>query len=349
MSCLFLTAPLAEAKIIEVEALGIGDDYDWAVANAIENAVKQTSEVSIERNAPMAKAVAKVKASESVEIDEGGLRGKKSAKANAEAEASAEIQTIDIKYKGKVKSYNVISTQEKGDQVEVKIKAKIFVADDYVSPGLGKKGKYTLSIVPFKGPNNFPCMGKRISTQDIVKQLNNGLVAEIQASKKFNLLDRQNFDAYATEALLIEGDLTKESNKSRLKNISSADYLLVGSIDGFATSAEETYIEMTRELYVDSAASMQVSYRLIETATMEIIASGVIDKSLAKEGSFSSCANVAKALGKKVSQQISEDMLTELFPDYQPKSKKKPKGRKASGPSNYQPAPPPVIKLPFDE
>jgi len=324
---LSLVTSFATAKEVTTEAQGIGDDYDWAVATAIDNAVKQTSEIKVERNAPIEKAT--IKAQGIVDID-----------------ASAEIKNIDARYKGRVKSFEVLSTEEKKGKTYVKIKAVILQPDDYTSPGLGQKGKYSLSIVPFKGPKNFPCMGTSISSDNISKQLNNGLVADIQKSKKFNIVDRQNMDSYAEEALLIEADLAKNEYKNKMKQITSADYLLVGSVDGFATSSAETHIELTRELYIDSAASMQVSYRLIETATMEIIASGVVEKSITKEGAFSSCPNVAKALGQKISKQISGEMLAELFPDMQPQPKVKPKG---GAQKKYQPAPPPIIKLPFDD
>lgn len=46
---LFLfTAISAQAKEITVTAYGEGDDYDWAVLNAVENAVRQTSDITVE-------------------------------------------------------------------------------------------------------------------------------------------------------------------------------------------------------------------------------------------------------------------------------------------------------------
>lgn len=45
---LLLTAFNANAKEIVVTAYGEGDDYDWAVMNAVENAVRQTSDIAIQ-------------------------------------------------------------------------------------------------------------------------------------------------------------------------------------------------------------------------------------------------------------------------------------------------------------
>ena len=47
---LVLLAFNANAKEITVTAYGEGDDYDWAVMNAVENAVRQTSEISVQSN-----------------------------------------------------------------------------------------------------------------------------------------------------------------------------------------------------------------------------------------------------------------------------------------------------------
>ena len=43
-----LTAFNANAKEIVVTAYGEGEDYDWAVMNAVENAVRQTSDIAIQ-------------------------------------------------------------------------------------------------------------------------------------------------------------------------------------------------------------------------------------------------------------------------------------------------------------
>ena len=97
---------------------------------------------------------------------------------------------------------------------------------------------------------------------------------------------------------LVSNDLTNEKEKSRLKNIASADYILVGKIEGFSTSKTTQNVPMTGESYSNSSASIQVSYKLLETATMEVITSATIDEALKKGGSFSSCGNVEKELAK---------------------------------------------------
>ena len=47
---LLLFSYIAEAKEIKVTAVGYGENYDWAVMNAVENAVRQTSDIEIEGN-----------------------------------------------------------------------------------------------------------------------------------------------------------------------------------------------------------------------------------------------------------------------------------------------------------
>lgn len=349
----------AQAKEIEVEAIGVGIDYDWALMNALDNAVKQTSEVTISRASPIQKMELNTKtnlgisATEHLDIDDGSLvKGKGEANYsgsnNAELtnEVRAELKEINAKYKGKINSYDVVNLEQKDGKYYVKIKAKVKQIDDYVSPDLVKKAKYSLSIVPFKVEKQIICLGKKVSATSFTNKISDILFREIAKSKKFNLVDRDNLDAYADELSLVNYNLSKEEDKSRLKNIASADYLLVGKIEDFSTRKTTQNVPMTGESYSTSSASVQVSYKLIETATMEVIASSVIDENLKKDGNFSSCNNIEKEFSKKIGHQISSEILTELFADYQPEVVLKKEVKKTIAVNKAQKPKP--IKLPFD-
>lgn len=354
-----IIAVTTQAKEIEVEAMGVGKDYEWAVMNALDNAVKQTSDVTINRTAPMLKMEVNAKESldlslnEQASYNDGSLvGGEKSASYSGSGsakhgiEASAELKEINAKYEGKISSYSVISSEQKEGNYYVKIKAIVKKVDDYNSPDLIKKAKYSLSIVPFKAEKQISCVGQRVSSNSLTGKISSILSEKFSKSKKFNIVDRENLDAYADELSLVSNDLTNEREKSRLKNIASADYILVGKIEGFNTSKTTQNVPMTGESYSNSSASIQVSYKLLETATMEVITSATIDESLKKGGSFSSCGNVEKELAKKVGEKISTEILTELFPDYKPTPEPKKEVKKSSTPKKAVKQGP--ITLPFD-
>lgn len=367
MRCFFLTLFLAlfsvetYAKDVEVEAVGVGKDYDWAVMNALDNAVKQTNDVVINRTAPMSKMEVNTNEKLGVSIEEqahyndGSLvGGDKSAsysgKGNVQysADASVELKEINAKYEGKITSYNVISSEKKDDGLYyVKIKAIVKKTDDYESPDLIRKAKYTLSIVPFKADKQISCVGQKVSSAPLIEKISSVLSENLFKSKKFNIVDRDNLDAYADELSLVANGLTKE-DKGRLKNIASADYILVGKIENFNTNKTTQNVPMTGESYSNSSASIQISYKLLETATMEVIFASSVDEGLKKGGSFSSCNNVEKELAKKAGNKIANDILRDLFPDYQPKieAPKEKIVKKIVAPAKQ--SKPQTIKLPFD-
>ncbi len=365
LSCLFACMAFmanGQAREIEVEAMGVGKDYEWAVMNALDNAVKQTSDVTINRNAPMQRMEIKTgerlteSLDESLNVDDGSIiGGKKSAaysgKADAQysAEATAELKEINARYEGKISSYNVISSEQKDDgNYYVKIKATVKKFDDYESPDLIKKAKYSLSIMPFRAEAKISCVGKSVSSSSLVGKISSVLSEKLSKSKKFNLVDRENMDAYSYELSLVYNDFTKEENKNRLRNIAPADYLLVGEIKSFTTSKSTQNVPITGETYTNSSANILVSYKLLETATMEVITSSSVEESLKKEGSFSSCANVEKDLAKKIGNKIATEILTELFPDYKPAPEPTKKKAKPTKAAKAAPAKPTPIKLPFD-
>lgn len=360
LSLLFVSfAYTTYAKEIEVEAMGVGKDYEWAVMNALDNVVKQTTDVTISRTAPMLKMEVNAKESLDVSVNElansndGSLiGGEKSAsysgsgKAKYGIQASAELKEINAKYEGKISSYSVISSEQKDGNYYVKIKAIVKKVDDYNSPDLIKKAKYSLSIVPFKADKQISCVGKRVSSNSLTGKISSILSEKLLKSKKFNIVDRENLDAYAEELSLVNNDFTNEKEKSRLKNIASADYILVGKIEGFSTNKTTQNVPMTGESYSNSSASIQISYKLLETATMEVITSSTIEESLKKGGSFSSCNNVEKKLAQKVGLKISTEILTELFPDHQPAPEPKKEVKRAVVTKKAVKQNP--IKLPFD-
>ena len=224
---------------------------------------------------------------------------------------------IVVKY-----TYKILETATM-EVVEVNTLEQTFSADDfptcfknqYVSKGLGEKSDYSLIITPFKSKIGLRCLGQKVSLDNLNEQINEKFTEYLSESSKFNLLDRSNFDAYAQELSLVTNELTNPSNKGKLKNIASADYMLVGSIDALSASTNRQYIELTGETIYNSYSKLKLSYKLIEVATMEVVTSGSVEKKFDKEGQFSSCANLTDLLVDKVVKEASDKLLKKLFKD----------------------------------
>ena len=373
---LLLTAFSANAKEITVTAYGEGDDYDWAVMNAVENAVRQTSDIDVQSNGLRKldlsatlkhdfDSEAEVTATDKLGIDshKKELIMSKDNRLNAEEQASAARKThasenitagfrdnskeILAKYKGSISSYEVLEHSEENGKHKVKIKATVnkYDARDYKSKSLVKKAEYSLAIMPFKAAPNANCLGKKPDIRNINTIISNLFVEKLAPSRKFNLVDRNNLDDYAAEMSLIEGDLTLPENKVKLKNLAAADYILVGRIDNFSASTSKSYVALTGETNYSSSSKLKISYRILETATMEIVSAGSVEKKFGKEGAFSSCANVEQLLFERAIKEAAEKILTDVFPDYQPPApkvqEKKPAKKRAA------PAPAPDYSLPL--
>lgn len=365
----FLFSFNVQAKIINVEAQGVGDDYDWAVMNAVENAVRQSSEVIVHRDAPMEKfeMVGQNKdqyaSNTEIKAEKGSLWGgvkhffvKDEGKQSGEMKARYENKSIDAHYAGKIDSYQVLSSEEKGGKYYVKISAKVIKADDYKSPGLVKKADYSLSVQPFKVGSGYAWL-VGVSEPEVVTKLQTALINRLSMTRKFNLVSRIDLGDYLDEVSLEALNLTKEENQNKIQQIKSADYLLVGSIDYLKVSSKTSSVEMTGESYSSSKAQLQITYRLIETGTMEIVASGMVDSKYAKNSGKVKTETALSYLFSNAADKIVDQLLQDIYPDYQPvfekaatehakakKAEKKAKAKKAATPKKRQ-----VVKLPFDK
>lgn len=371
---LLLTAFNANAKEIVVTAYGEGDDYDWAVMNAVENAVRQTSDIAIQSDGlhkvdvsttvkHNASFESEANANDRLNVDikerdnllpeTKQLGAEENAqikvKANADETVTARFRDnskdIMAKYKGSVSSYEVLEHSEENGKHKVKIKAVVFKYDphDYKSKSLVKKADYSLAIMPFKMAQNINCQGKKTDIKELNTIISNTFIEKLAPSRKFNLVDRNNLDDYAAEMSIIEGDMTLPENKVKLKNLAAADYILVGTVDNFTASTSKNFVALTGETNYSSSSKLKISYRILEAATMEIVSVGSTEKTFSKDGVFSSCSNVEQLLFERAIGEAAEKILTDIFPDYQPK----PKVEKKKPTRKVSPTPAPDYSLPL--
>lgn len=365
-----------QAKEIIVSASGFGENYDWAVLNAVENAVRQTSDIEIEGKGLQKvdqelsvshdyKEDGKVDAEATLSHHGNASLDKKKAqiaevasvekKANYEVNASEKAtasykdnsKSIPAKYKGVVSSYEVLEHTEENGVHHVKIKATVIKEDvydahDYKSKNLIKKADYSLAVLPFKVNRPFSCLGQKLNTDELNSLISDAFVEKLAPSRKFTLVDRNHLDSYEDELSLISDNMTLPENKVKLQNLVSADYLIVGTVENFSASSSKEYVALTGETNYQSSSQLKLSYRVVETATMEIVSAGSAQTNFSKEGAFSSCSNVENLLVGRVVEKAANQLLQDIFPEYkvvQPQQNKiaVPRRTQASAPSptNY--------------
>ena len=351
-----IVANAAHARVEKVTAIGYGASEYLATADAIDNAIRQTSTVSGGGDS------VKVKTEEFNMVDTRKVKasGKKWWKfwqkdkdskttEDSGAEMSVDyrggevhadyIQTereIQMKYSGQIEGYSVISMDKdkNGKKYTAKIEARVFVVDDYVSPDMVQKSKYRVVVTDFAGQKTWDCLSP--------KPITGVLEREIAQSKKMTLVDRANFDKQLKELGLVTSDIANRENQSKLKQVQVADYMLVASIDNFTINRTEKDIAKTKEHISKTDGTLSISYKLIETATMDVVSSDSVEKSVHYD-SKASCNTVAEALAKKTAGALATAMLTDVFPDYKPAVKTE---AKKSAPKAEQVRP--IVKLPGD-
>lgn len=270
---------------------GIGETYDWAIMNAIENAVRQTSTIKITQDSPM-----------------------HFGRTNQDIDTF--IKTINAKYAGEINSYKVLSSKEKMGKFYVTIEAAVkkpAKLTEYKIPNLAKGDIPTVAILDFKANNSYSCGSSNFSKTKLNKYLANSLNEKLGKSKKFEMVSRKDFDNYAKEIALINKGLSPEESKAMLKKISIADYILVGEVMSFNVIDNSEIIDMTGEKNINIKYKISISYKLLETASMKIITSGIAITSFTSDNENISCNSVLRRLNKDVSAQISDSILNNLF------------------------------------
>ena len=352
--CFLAGIVAADARVEKVTATGYGASEYEATVDAIDNAIRQTSVVSGGGDSVKIKS-AEYNMTDTRQIKASGKTWwkfwdkDKDSKTTVDAGESVSIdyrggsvheeyreteRDIKMKYDGKIEGYSVLSMEKKDGKFTAKIEAKVFVVDDYESPDLVKKSKYRVVVTEFAGKKNWDCLSPTPITGAIERN--------ISRSKKLTLVDRANFDKQLKELGLVTSDVANRENQSKLKQVQVADYMLVVTIDSFNISRTEKDIEKTKEHISKTDGTLEISYKLIETATMDIVSSESVEKSVHYD-SKASCATVAEALAKKSGDALSDKLLVDLFPDY--KAVEKPAAKK-SAPKPA--APRPIVKLPGD-
>ena len=317
IACCGLLFSPAFARTETVKSTGYGSSEYNATINAIDNAIRQNSTISgTGTQAKIIDANYKTEDTRNIkakskswwkfwEKDQGETEESfeyKGGETNGEIHVS--VQDINQKYSGQIEGYKVISMREKDGKYTAEIEAKIFVVDDYQSPDLVKKSKYRVAVSEFEGKKTWSCLTDSMIISPLEKALTK--------SKKLTLVDRKNFDKQMKELNLIADGLTDRENESKLNQIAIADYILVGKIDNFQYSKTNKKIELTGEKISKTSATLEVSYKLIETATMEIVSSDSVIESV-EYNSEKACSSIANTLTKKVATEMADILLDDLF------------------------------------
>lgn len=329
------------AAIIDVHATGYGDSYYTATMDAIDNAIRQSNPVVMSSEHPTDLSERKISVTDTRDInikysDEAEsllsneeikkpswfsrikFWGKQKSESEfyyhnkggkLEVSDKSIARKIATHYQGQVENYEVVSAkQDKNGQHSVEINAKVKELDEYESPDILQKAKYTVAMLTDGDNKTWSCMKQQKETKNIESAIIDKMRNPLVMSKKLSVVDRENFAKQVKELGLTEKDIASEKDINKLKQVKVADYLLIIKVDNFNASTTTKTIQLTGEEQTEGNALLQASYKLIETATMEIVASGSSDYSISLH-SDTNCSNVTSRLVKHIGSDLSKNLL----------------------------------------
>lgn len=257
LAVLAIAGPVqAKTEEVSQRASGFGDTPETAVANALVDAARQALGVSV-----MADPDFRVATYEWIS-NENMAQGVWTTRPEARAKSLANVA-----------GYQVIDTKEiKDDLWQATVEARL-IRD--VSLAGDRSALPTLVVVPFatSKPSYYP--GVEASATQVQKRLHTEMVNSLVQAGRVRVLDRAANLAVKREQGIVAAGLSPYE-QAKLGQELGADLILTGEIEDFKLGREQQTFYGTRTNTLEPV--VRVHYRLIETATREVLRAGTYEE-----------------------------------------------------------------------
>jgi curli biogenesis system outer membrane secretion channel CsgG len=255
-------------NVVIREVTGHGHNRDEAVKSALYHAVQQVRGVGVGSGAYES-------------IYNGAVTDNKPPQPRQEG---INIIAIDISSQGTVyateigsliKGYNIIS-EEQIDKDTYYVRMSVSVFSD-TTRGQSNRIKLT------RKPVNYIFLEQSIPADTLCTLLYQQLAAGLTATNKFSVLDRKNLSSFAEEKKILLSFDAPVSEQAKLLETLDADYLLTGTITAAGIEKTSTYLQAANYTITQYKGSFVFNYRLVDSATKEIILASTEKKYLDDE------------------------------------------------------------------
>lgn len=261
LSVLSLSVAAAGITTKTVNASGFGPDRREALNAALVEAVAKVRGLSVAN----VQATARAATSSKVAVAGKSLGMDTSHESGFDATAT--------ETNGSVKSYEVLDAKEDAQgRWQVKISADVSVYESDAS-----NNRRRIAFVPFRMPEEqSPAQAKRYEA--VAQRLSLGAVDYVTSTRHFSVVDRTYDGERLVEFLrLLLPDVGRDE-RARIGNSSGTDYLVVGDILSFDSKESTVIVPYTKEKITKSETNATISWRVLEAATGQVLASGTIKK-----------------------------------------------------------------------
>ncbi len=213
---------------------------------------------------------------------------------------SALKREIYQKFKGTVDRHKVLSIIKDPDTGNYKAKLIVYVVR-YKAPGISINQRRRIAVYPFE------------ATDESVKTLlTQAIVTYLTQSRKFSVLDRENYKYYKEEKAVITSPDADKRERAKLKHLAGTDYILLGKVDLFSVRPSETGSKFLGLTSTGYTVNYNVSYRVLMFST------GQIKYSNEQTGSIFVPNENERLAKKKAINRIAKDIVSDLLLDIYP-------------------------------
>tara|TARA_B100000965_G_scaffold69928_1_gene55138 strand:- start:4564 stop:6174 length:1611 start_codon:yes stop_codon:yes gene_type:complete len=155
----------------------------------------------------------------------------------------------------------------------------------------------------------------KLSSSDeerMLRLMSQGLSNYLVQSRKFTILDREYVSEISEEQLNIEEGRAPIEELAKLGNEISGDFVFVGSIEEFTVEDKVTKILTSDKEIVRKIASFYISYRVLDVATKQIIASNFVKVYHVTKSDRP--IEIISTMTEKASQIIGQELLFSIYP-----------------------------------
>ena len=283
----FSSICFARLNYVTLESRGTGSSAKAAVYDAITEALGQVNGMQVASKASHAIAEMSIATNEGQDY----------------FASEAFKQQVQTATKGTIKNYRVLSLdQDTADSNLWNAHIELTIAKYKASE---QTQRLRMALVPFRINPHVSDSKKAAKLEQLFAQ---ALVSYLTQTRKFAVLDREFMKEQNLELNLIQGSNFAVEEMARLGNQLGTDYIIVGAIDDVVDKSWTQTMRTTGKKFTTHQFGAQISYRIIDVATGQVLFSDMYDrtdKSQGKGPNYSVLArNAADSVGEKIINAI---------------------------------------------
>lgn len=283
----FCAVAIAGIETRTVQAEGSGTTRQEAVEAALSDAVGQVTGMFIKSETASASAMSTANISSANE------------KGEVSKTSAALLETVQrsssTRVKGNVKSFTVVDVKKDDSGLyNATVEADVSVYRDD-----GQSSRRKIAVLPFY----YTGTTERVIGFD--KRLRQAAVDYLTSSRHFAVVDKDYTHERLKELESLKRPDVKLEERARIGNSLGTDYILVGDISKFDLKPQSIKVPYTNEVQTHYEGPVSISWRLIEGATGQILASASSDQRLRLK-SIDDVESRGASEGRKIAERLSD-------------------------------------------